>query len=631
MVLCYNNYVKINSDTFVGQKPELVLKTVFGYDSFRPFQKDIITNVLNQKDTLAIMPTGGGKSLCYQIPALIFPGITIVVSPLISLMHDQVSGLETAGIHSVFLNSTLSWDDYLATVSEIKNNKVKLVYVSPEGLATSRIRELLSSPDITVSCVTIDEAHCVSQWGHDFRPDYLEISSIRSFLPDAVMLALTATATEHVRQDILKNLRMKSPAIFISSFNRSNIFLEVQPKRNGLQQVIQCIKKHIGESGIIYCYSRKQVDELTDTLDKLGYNVKNYHAGLSDAVRAKHQDLFIKDEVQIIVATIAFGMGIDKPNVRFVINYDLPKSIEEYYQEIGRAGRDGLPSTALLLYSAADITKIRYFFDDAADPEKSEILLQGMVNFATTRNCRRKALLAYFGEVYEPEDESDETKKCCCDICVTGDVPLTNVTIPAQKIFCCIIRTNQRFGAGYIVDVLLGSKNKRILDNGHNKISTWGIGNEYAREEWLELIDTLISENYLRKAGEFNILELTAAGKQALAARTELKLPMRTTIVRGFPKKSGGTNTGERIIAEKPAADDAQAEIIMANLKAWRKRKADDLNLAPYMLFGDKTLMDIAAKKPKSKSDLLNVYGIGKVKAEEFGRSILQIIADSLS
>lgn len=623
--------MKFDSQTFVGQQPEFVLKTVFGYDTFRPLQKEIIDNVLKRKDTLAIMPTGGGKSLCYQLPSLIFEGITIVVSPLISLMQDQVSGLETAGIPCVFINSSLTWEEYLEATNAIKENKVKIVYVSPEGLATSKIRELLSSPDLTISCITIDEAHCVSQWGHDFRPDYLEISTIRNYFPDAVMLALTATATENVRTDIAKNLRMKNPAIYISSFNRENIFLEVQPKRNGLQQVIACIKKHIGESGIIYCYSRRQVDELTQTLDNLGYSVKNYHAGLDDKTRSKNQELFIKDEVQIIVATIAFGMGIDKPNVRFVINYDLPKSIEEYYQEIGRAGRDGLPSTALLLYSAADITKIRYFFEEDSNPEQSERLLQGMVNFATTRNCRRKSLLAYFGEIYKPQEDFNTTQEKfkCCDICEAGTIPLTDVTIPSQKIFCCIIRTNSRFGANYIVDVLLGSKSKRIIENKHNKLSTWGIGNEYSRDEWLELIDTLIFENYLRKVGEYNVLELTQAGKQVLYERTELKLPLRLSIIKKFPKKSG--SVGDRIIAEKPSVNDTKAEIIITNLKSWRKRKADDLNVPPYVLFGDKTLLDIAAKKPKNKSELLNVYGIGKVKAEEFGSTILQIIADSLS
>ena len=626
MQICYNNYVKIVSTAFEGTAPELVLKTVFGYDEFRPLQKDIITNVLKGHDTLAVMPTGGGKSLCYQLPALILKGITVVVSPLISLMQDQVTSLETTGIHSAFLNSSLSWEDYCATVDDIKSGNVKIIYVSPEGLATSKTRELLSSPELKISCITIDEAHCVSQWGHDFRPDYLEIRSIRHLFPKAVMLALTATATEHVRQDICQNLGMKTPKVFISSFNRANIYLEVQPKRGAMETVINYIRKHAGDSGIIYCNSRKSVEEIAETLDKKGYSALPYHAGLSDEVRAKNQNLFIKDEVQIIVATIAFGMGINKPNVRYVINYDLPKSIEEYYQEIGRAGRDGLPASAMLLYSPGDIHKNKFFIEDSADPEKAELLLKGMINFATSRTCRRKTLLAYFGELY------DNNAECCCDICSAPAPELKDVTIPAQKLLCCIIRTNQRFGAGYVTDVLLGSKAQRIIDNGHNKITTWGIGTEYSKQEWLELCDLLIDEHYIRKTGDYNILELTDAGKKLVASRAELKLPMRTTM-RAYSKSSTGTyNTnvrGEKIVAEKPAANDELAEKIMNNLKAWRKRKADDLNIAPYMIFGDKTLLDLAAKKPKTRNDLLNIYGIGRVKAEEFGRSILQIIEES--
>ena len=617
--MCYNNYVKIVATAFEKAEPGLVLKTVFGYDSFRPLQKDIITNVLKGHDTLAVMPTGGGKSLCYQLPALILEGITVVVSPLISLMQDQVSSLETAGIHSAFLNSSLSWEEYCNTIDEILAGKVKIVYVSPEGLASSKIRELLTNPQLKIACITIDEAHCVSQWGHDFRPDYLDIKTIRRLLPDAVMLALTATATEHVRRDICENLGMKNPRVFISSFNRENIYLEVLPKRNALDLVINCIRKHAGESGIIYCNSRKQVDELAETLDKKGYSILPYHAGLSDEVRAKNQELFIKDEVQIIAATIAFGMGINKPNVRYVINYDLPKSIEEYYQEIGRAGRDGLPSSALLLYTPADIRKIRWFFSESASPEKDELLLQGMIKYATSRTCRRKALLQYFGEDFTPQENST----CCCDICSAGEAPLQDVTIPAQKILCCIIRTNERFGAGYITDVLLGSSNSRIVDNGHTEISTWGIGKEYRKSEWMELIDLLIDEGYIMKTGDYNVLEVTPAGKRFLAARTQLQLPMRQEAERSIRPQP------KTVAAEKPAADDTQAEAIIQNLKAWRKRKADDLNIAPYMIFGDKTLLDLAAKKPKNRGELLNVYGIGRAKAEEFGRSILHIIEES--
>ena len=430
MQICYNNYVKIVSTAFEHASPSLVLKTVFGYNKFRPLQKDIISSVLHGHDTLAVMPTGGGKSLCYQLPALILEGITIVVSPLISLMQDQVASLKSAGIKSAFLSSSLTWEEYCTAIKEIKSGKVKIIYVSPERLASAKTRELLSSADLKIACITIDEAHCISQWGHDFRPDYLEIRSIRRLFPNAVMLALTATATEHVRHDICENLGMKKPKIFISSFNRENIYLEVLPKNKPVLQVINCIKKHAGDSGIIYCHSRKQVDELSATLDKAGYSVLPYHAGLPDEVRSKNQELFLTDQVQIIIATIAFGMGINKPNVRFVINYDLPKSIEEYYQEIGRAGRDGLPSRALLLYSPQDIRKIKWFFQDSATPKKDELLLQSMINYASSSVCRRQTLLRYFGEAYEPADPLSSTpapadprttsrshSAFCCDIC----------------------------------------------------------------------------------------------------------------------------------------------------------------------------------------------------------------------
>ena len=634
----YNNFVKINAKTFEDAKPELVLKTVFGYDTFRSQQKEIITSILNHKDTLVIMPTGGGKSLCYQIPALILPGVTIVVSPLISLMQDQVAALNASGIQAVFMNSTLDYKTYLDNIQKIKEEETKIIYVSPEGLSTSRFREIFSENNIQISCITVDEAHCVSQWGHDFRLDYLEIGSFRNYFPQASMIALTATATDQVRKDIIKNLQMKNPEVFISSFNRPNIFLEVQNKRDPLTQVITYITKHHGESGIIYCNSRRQVDQLTDTLDNLGYSVLNYHAGLSDEIRSQNQEKFVKDEIQIMVATIAFGMGIDKPNVRYVINYDLPKSMEEYYQEIGRAGRDGLPSSALLLYSPGDISKIRFFFNDVANPQQSEALLQKMISYATSRECRRQNLLSYFSENFTPPEVKEE-QDCCCDICSRGAPPLTDVTIPAQKIMCCIIRTDEHFGANYVIDVLMGSKNKRILENGHNRISTYGIGRDLSKNDWLDLVDLLIAKNFLTKSGEYNIITLTSLGREILANREKILLPIKFQGQSSYFLPSTNTskaeyilhkkNPADRIVAEKPAADDAEAERIIQELKAWRKRKANDMNVPTYIIFGDKTLLDLAAKKPKDKNQLLNVHGIGTAKAEEYGKSILRIINQS--
>ena len=522
---CYNKFVRITANTFINAAPETVLKQAFGYEEFRHTQKEIITNVLEHKDTLAVMPTGGGKSLCYQIPALIFEGITIVISPLISLMQDQVDSLEKKGISSVFINSTLEWEEFLETSYRIRNGDVKIVYISPEGLSSNKIKELLSNSFVKVSCVCIDEAHCVSEWGHDFRPDYLEIFQIRHLCPDAVMLALTATATEAVRKDIVRNLGMRNPKIFISSFNRPNIYLSVKPKISALDLVCDCIERHKNESGIIYCLSRRQVDELTLSLKHLKYSVKPYHAGLSDDIRAKNQTDFIQGKVNIIVATVAFGMGIDKSDVRFVINYDLPKSIEEYYQEIGRAGRDGKPSEALLLFSRGDAHKIRYFFEELADKTKAENLLNAMVNYGSMHMCRRKALLGYFGEVYEPEKHPEQSK--CCDICSRGKTKMYDVTVPVQKFLCCMIRTNERFGTAYVIDILMGSRQKRIVENGHNKISTFGIGKDITKEKWFELTEMMIMAGYVKKEGEYNILKLTSAARQILATREEILLPIK--------------------------------------------------------------------------------------------------------
>ena len=550
---CYNNFVKINSYTFVDSNPELVLSSVFGYKNFRPLQEAVINSVLAKKDTLVIMPTGGGKSLCYQIPALILKGITIVVSPLISLMSNQVASLEKHGIHSVFLNSSLEWKEYLKAVDEIKKGFVKIIYVSPEGLATSRIRDLLNEGNLEVSCITIDEAHCVSEWGHDFRPDYMEIFSVRKLFPKATMIALTATATEQVKKDIIKNLGLKKPEIFTTSFDRKNIFLEVQPKKSGESQVIDFLKNHKDESGIIYCTSRRQVDELFVSLKKKGYSVLNYHAGLPDDVRGEHQQLFIEDKVKIIVATVAFGMGIDKPNVRFVINFDLPKSIEEYYQEIGRAGRDGQPAWALLLYTYADVHKIRYFFTDMADPTKAEMKLKSMVNFASGNTCRRKALLNYFGEKYEATTgESDGS--WCCDICsnLREAKPLTDMTIPIQKFLCCILRTKSRFGAAYVIDVLLGSHNKRILENGHNMISTFSIGHELTKDDWHDLVDLLLEKEYIQRVGEYNVLELTNKGRDLLVTREKVLLPFvihEKSKIKALPKQ--GKSSKPKFIVHK--------------------------------------------------------------------------------
>lgn len=605
---------------------EEILKKVFGYDSFRPLQLEIIQNLLAGKDILAIMPTGGGKSLCYQIPALIFKGITIVVSPLISLMQDQVTSLKENGVPAVYLNSSLEWEDYTENIRQLKNGEIKLAYVSPEGLATERMLSIFHECSVPINCITIDEAHCVSEWGHDFRPDYLSIANVRNHFPNAVCLALTATATDFVQQDIVKNLHLDNPVIFKASFNRKNIFLEVKPKKNALLQVTDFLEKHKDESGIIYCFSRKSVDELTEKLQKQGYSVLSYHAGLSDKERSENQNLFIKDKVRIMVATVAFGMGINKPNVRFVIHYDMPKSLEEYYQEIGRAGRDGLPSNALLLFSAGDIHKIRFFFDESADPEKSENLLQGMVNYAKTRQCRRKVLLSYFGEKLSDFSLSPEE---CCDVCAAGKPSLSDVTIPAQKLMSCILRLKQRYGISYVVDVLLGSKQKRIMENHHNELSTWGIGKELEKEDWFELSDLLIECGYILKVGEYNVLAVSKMGALALSNRTKIELPVQFRIKKlinaPHPKPAFVLHKKNAFFNNLSESDAA----LYNTIKAWRNKTAEKENVAPYMIFGDKTIEELVEKKPENESELLNVFGIGTVKAEKIGSQLLRIINEN--
>lgn len=606
---------------------ERLLKTTFGYDSFRPLQLDIIKSVLSGQDTLAIMPTGGGKSLCYQIPALMQNGITIVVSPLISLMQDQVYSLRENGIDAVFLNSSLDSADYFDTVKKIKSGNTKLVYVSPECLAAGRTQSILHEATVPVSCITIDEAHCVSEWGHDFRPDYLELAAIRRQFPEAVCLALTATATTRVREDIAQNLQMKNPAVFVASFNRENIFLEVKPKKNALQQVTDCIRRHRDESGIIYCFSRRQTDSLALSLDQMGFSVLSYHAGLSDRTRAENQDKFIKDKVRIMVATVAFGMGINKPNVRYVIHYDMPKSLEEYYQEIGRAGRDGLPSHALLLYSAGDAHKIRFFFGDSADPEKAEMLLKGMIQYAAAKRCRRQILLGYFGETLK---ENPCAAEDCCDNCACGPVPELDVTIPAQKFMSCMIRTNQRYGSAYIIDILLGSKQKRILDNKHDRLTTYGIGKDIPKEEWFDLADALSEYGYIRKYGDYNVLALTKEGHDALVQRTPIKLPVllhQSKLLNApNPEKFSAPAFALRKKGAFVKTLDESDLALYEKIKEWRKKQADEQNVPSYVIFGDQTLEELTAKKPATEGELLEVFGIGKVKAEHFGPQLLRLI-----
>lgn len=583
-----------------------ILKTVFGYDAFRPLQEDIIENALQKKDTLVIMPTGGGKSLCYQIPALIFEGLTVVVSPLISLMKDQVEQLVEVGVSAILLNSSLGPEEYSQNIHRIKNRQAKLLYVAPETLLKTDILEMLAS--VQVDCLTIDEAHCISEWGHDFRPEYRQIARVRERFSSAVCIALTATATPKVREDICANLNFGDHQKFIASFNRENLFLQVVAKRNPLQQALEFLQKFRDVSGIIYCFSRKQVDSLAASLQDYGFSALPYHAGMSDEERKKNQELFIRDDVQIIVATIAFGMGINKSNVRFVIHYDLPKSIESYYQEIGRAGRDGLRADCLLLLGIGDTQKIRYFIDQKEDPLQRQVALfhlDKLVDFAEATACRRKPLIRYFGEEY--------TAANCgmCDNCTSEKQETVDLTIPAQKFFSCVYRTGQLFGSAHIIDVLRGSESQKILKHGHQNLSTHGIGTEYSAKQWGHLARQFIRQGYLTKDPAYGSLKLTPSAYEVMGSREKILGTLQEE-----PLEYGrGKEVAEAY--DKP---------LFELLRKRRKELADEANVPPYVVFSDKSLAEMAAYFPQSVPAMMDIHGVGEAKFARYGAHFLQIV-----
>ncbi len=593
--------------------PASILKDTFGYDTFRPHQREVIENVLARRDTLAVMPTGGGKSLCYQIPALLFGGLTVVVSPLIALMKDQVEQLRAAGVPALFLNSTLSTETYAAGMEHIRRGEAKLLYVAPETLLTPRIFGLLDA--LQLDLLTIDEAHCISEWGHDFRPEYRQLVEVRRRYPRAVCLALTATATPRVRQDITRSLGFAKSNEFVASFNRENLYIEVAPKTDALQQTMRFLRRFKDQSGIIYCFSRRQVDELADSLAAKGFSVLPYHAGLEDHERHRNQKAFIRDDVQIMVATIAFGMGINKPNVRFVLHYDLPKSLEGYYQEIGRAGRDGLPAHCLLLYSYADAAKLKYFISQKSGEERrvAQQHLDTMVDYAEDQsNCRRTPLLTYFGEKYPPAGA--ETTKCNnCDNCTSTPPVLENITLPAQKFLSCVRRTGEKFGAGHVIDVLRGSRAEKVLRHEHDQLSTYGIGADLTEKQWMHLARQMLQQGYVRQEGEFNTLSLTEKALEALRKRAPILGQMQEVEER--PRNKAARQTEQEY-----------NHALFALLRQKRKELADEAGVPPYVIFSDKTLVEMAAFYPQSADSLLNISGVGQVKARQYGEAFLVII-----
>ena len=586
-----------------------ILKRVFGFDDFRPLQAEIIGDILAKKDALVVMPTGGGKSLCYQIPALIFDGLTIVISPLISLMKDQMAQLTQSGVAAAVLNSSLVPAEYRRNVSRIKQGKAKLLYLAPEALLKSSMLELLAT--VEVDCLAIDEAHCISQWGHDFRPEYRRLIEARELFPKAGCVALTATATPRVRQDIKNSLHMEVGSEFVASFNRENLFLRIVAKDNPVEQTIQFIQKFSGQSGIIYCFSRKQVEDLNAVLTDNGFSARPYHAGLAAVERNRNQEAFIRDDVQIIVATIAFGMGIDKPNVRFVVHFDLPKNIESYYQEIGRAGRDGLKSHCLLLFSYADVQKIKYFIDQKAPAEKrvANIHLGALLRYAESENCRRIPLLNYFGENY--------TVDTCnmCDNCLSEEKNLVDLTVEAQKFLSCVKRTGERFGSAHLIDVLRGSRAKKVSQFGHQTLSTYGIGKDYSKKQWQQLSRQFLHKGLMLQDMEFGSLKLTDYGWTVLRGdETVLGYLDQEPDVAPF--------VDESVHANDLTCDDRLFE----TLRGKRKELADEAGVPPYVIFSDKTLIEMAVFFPQSRDSLLGIHGVGTVKCQKFGELFLDIV-----
>ena len=587
------------------------LNNVFGYEDFRPLQEEVISQVLNKEDALVIMPTGGGKSLCYQIPALLFDGLTIVVSPLISLMKDQVEQLQQYDIPAIYLNSSLSPEEYQQNVNRLKNREVKMLYLAPETLLMDSTRELLSKQNVDL--FTIDEAHCISEWGHDFRPDYRELTKVRKDFPEATCLALTATATPRVRQDIKEILKLGDSETFLASFDRKNLFLRVADKEDPLEQTLDFLYTRKKQSGIIYCFSRKQVEELYVELKKAGHSVKPYHAGLSKKLRSRNQEAFIRDDISIIVATIAFGMGIDKPNVRFVMHYDMPKNIESYYQQIGRAGRDGLRSDCFLLYSRSDKQKIQYFINQKEGKEKkvAEKHLKDLMSFLETDECRRVPLMEYFGETYE-KDECG-----MCDNCLSLEAEVEDLTVQAQKFMSCVARTKEDHDAYYIADILRGSSKEQVLENGHNELSTYNIGNEWAKEQWILLGRMLVKQGYLNRDDTHGPLKLTEQGKAVLDGKENVFGALDRT----------DTVVGDEAISRTSAdVENNYEKDLFEQLREKRKELADQQGVPPYAIFPDTTLMEMSYYFPQSTDNLMPIYGVGTVKKKKYGMDFLKII-----
>jgi ATP-dependent DNA helicase RecQ len=587
--------------------PLQALQKYFGYSNFRHTQEAIVQHVLNGKDVLALMPTGGGKSLCYQLPAVLLGGLTIVISPLIALMKDQVDSLNVNGIPAAFLNSSQNPNEQALLAQKLKNNEIRLLYLAPERLFGNDSKLVSFLKTLPVSLIAIDEAHCISHWGHDFRPEYLMLAGLKTEFPNIPVIALTATADKLTQKDILEKLNLKNPAIFISSFNRENITYRVVPKKNSFNQLLAFLDQHKDESGIIYCLSRKSTESLAADLKNAGFSAEAYHAGLANDLKARTQETFLRDETKIIVATIAFGMGINKSNVRWVVHVDMPKNIEGYYQETGRAGRDGLPSDAMLLYSPGDAVKLKQFAMIDDNPEQSKIMLaklNDMVDYCQLHACRRQFLMRYFDEEYPDNCGS-------CDFCLT-EFETFDATLIAQKALSAVTRLKERFGSGYVIDFLRGSKSEKMRPE-HKELKTYGIGADISKPDWQRYLRELTGQGLLKVTDDvYPILTLTSKSDAVLKGLQKVLLVKRETIEEHH----------------QPVEALPFETALLNELKDTRRIIAQNENVPPYVILSDATLLEMATYLPQSLDELRLISGFGDVKLARYGREFLQPVKE---